>query len=175
MWATTHADVPLSCRCSCRLRVYCTLGPCGGLGLSHMQMQQGLAGTQMLGIRALPSLLHVAAAQQHALAAATAAVHHQQQYQQPWQQQCLRSRCVCAAAALAEPLLEQQAADPYKPFFSSRAKIAEACVPWLKQSRTRCVRCSCCVQLHTLPPAPAAWQELQTWHVHEAYKVHHMW
>lgn len=105
--------------------------------MSHMQMQQGLAGTQMLGIRALPSLLHVAAAQQHALAAATAAVHHQQQYQQPWQQQCLRSRCVCAAAALAEPLLEQQAADPYKPFFSSRAKIAEACVPWLKQSRTR--------------------------------------
>jgi hypothetical protein len=42
-------------------------------------------------------------------------------------------------AALAEPLLEPQAAEPYKPFFSSRAKIAEACVPWLKQSRTRCV------------------------------------
>jgi hypothetical protein len=42
-------------------------------------------------------------------------------------------------AALAEPLLEPQAAEPYRPFFSSRAKIAEACVPWLKQSRTRCV------------------------------------
>jgi hypothetical protein len=80
----------------------------------------------------------VAAAQQPALAAATAA-HHQKQHQQPWQQQRLRSQSVCAAAALAEPLLEPQAADPYKPFFSSRAKIAEACVPWLKQSRTRCV------------------------------------
>jgi hypothetical protein len=102
-----------------------------------MQMQQGVVGTQKLGMRALPRLLHAAAAQQHVLAAAAA--HHQQQYQQLWQEQRVRSRCVCAAAALAEPLLEPQAADPYKPFFSSRAKIAEACVPWLKQSRTRCV------------------------------------
>lgn len=27
-----------------------------------------------------------------------------------------------------------------KPFFSSRAKIADACLPWLKQSRSRCMR-----------------------------------
>eukprot|EP00878_Enallax_costatus_P016006 GHUV01016782.1.p1 GENE.GHUV01016782.1~~GHUV01016782.1.p1 ORF type:complete len:346 (+),score=64.24 GHUV01016782.1:534-1571(+) len=77
-------------------------------------MQNTQLCAQTMGLRALPRLLmHTPVVSSHS-----------------------RSCHVCAVSSLAQPVLERPS-DTVKPLFSSRAKIAEACPPWLKQSRSR--------------------------------------
>jgi hypothetical protein len=54
-----------------------------------------------------------------------------------------------AASSLAHATVTESQLCDCKPLFSSRAKIAEACVPWLKQSRNRQVLCTI-PELHAL-------------------------
>jgi hypothetical protein len=83
--------------------------------------------------------------------------------------QLVRRRSVQARAAssLAAPqqpaglgddgAQQQQALQPQqKPLFSSRAKLADACLPWLKVAKNRCVRVLCCAAAAGRPAAAAA-------------------
>jgi aurora kinase len=70
---------------------------------------------QMMGLRALPRLVV------HAPVVAAR----------------FRGCQICAVSGLAQPVLDGSSAEILKPLFSSRAKIAEACPRWLRQSRSR--------------------------------------
>ncbi len=92
-------------------------------------MQACTQGAQISGLGPLRQLVQPGC--WYAAAAAAAAAQHVQP---------LRRCPPCAAASFATATsTASSTASSSKPLFSSRAKIAEACVPWLKGSRNRWV------------------------------------
>lgn len=83
-------------------------------------------GVQISGLVPLRQLAAWQLVQPGWLAAAAAQLYTRQQPQR---------RCAARAASSLSPAASADA--PSKPLFSSRAKIAETCVPWLKGSRNR--------------------------------------
>lgn len=142
-----HLDTIACCRCLCNTRVPVPLGtPVRGttapssvccvcafsllVALARHQerllMQNSQFCCRKMGFRALPRLL----------------IHT------PVVSSRSRSCQVCAVSSLAQPTLERPL-DTVRPLFSSRAKIAEACPPWLRQSRSRSGDCTACIVLQT--------------------------
>lgn len=91
--------------------------------ISPADMQACAQGAQISGLGPLRQLVQPGC---WCAAAAAAAAAHLSQPQ----------RCGPARAAAAYATASSEAS-PSKPLFSSRAKIADACVPWLKGTRNR--------------------------------------